>query len=76
MKPTGAYLILDAVEGVLIKRGLIRAGAGLISKSNDKDIFGSFSVFFTPYFAESTYNFSGQKSMRPSFSKSDKCLPI
>ena len=43
LSPRGAYLILDAPEGGLIDRGLIREG-GLFTKSSDKDIFGSFSV--------------------------------
>ena len=66
----GAYIILDALEGVLIERGLIRAGlirGGLFTKSNDKAIFCSVSVV-SPYFRESTYNFTGQIHKFDSFS--------
>ena len=39
------YLTSDLPEGGLIERGLIRE-EGLFTKSNDKDIFGSFSVLY------------------------------
>ena len=45
--PRGAYLISDLAEGRgLIERGLIREG-GFFTISNDKDIFGSFSVLLS-----------------------------
>ena len=50
----GAYLILDISEMGLLERG------GLLAKSNDKDIYDSFISSFTPYFADSTYNFASQ----------------
>ena len=45
IKPPGAYLITDLPWG-LKERGLIREG-GLFTKSNDKDIFDSFSVLLS-----------------------------
>ena len=42
LSPQCVYLIMDAPEGGLIERGLIRE-RGLFTKSDDKDIFDSFS---------------------------------
>ena len=40
--------------------GLIREG-GLPTKANDKDVYDSFSFSsFTPYLADSTYDFASQ----------------
>ena len=41
LNPEGAYLILDLPGGGTLKRE-----GGLFTKSSDKDIFDSFSVFY------------------------------
>ena len=58
IKPPRAYVILNIPEGGLPKRRLIREG-GLVTKSNDKYIYDTFRIF-TPYSADSAYNFTSQ----------------
>ncbi len=42
LTPRGAYLISDTPEGGFKERGLLEGG--LLTKSNDKDIYDSFLV--------------------------------